>query len=522
MSGGTGRRVFVPADAAAVSLGADTVAAAFAKLPDVMVIRTGSRGMMWMEPLVEVEQDGARVGYPNVSADHVADVLDGSATSIGPVERYPWIANQHRITFARVGVIDPRDVTDYETYGGFDALRTALQGTPADVIAAVTTSGLRGRGGAGFPTGRKWQTVADAAASDPSATPFIVANADEGDSGAFGDRMLMEGDPLSLVEGMALAGYAVGAHRGYIYIRSEYPAAIATVTAAVDAARHAGYLGPDIAGSGFDFDIEVRRGGGAYICGEESSLLNSLEGKRGEVRAKPPIAAIAGLFGQPTVANNVLTLATVPALIADKGQSYAALGVGRSRGTQVFTLGGDVNHGGAVEVPFGTSVGELIGTYGAGTYSGSPVTAAQIGGPLGAYLVPHEFDLSADYETLTDAGAMLGHGGIVVWGDSLDPLAMARFAMEFTALESCGKCTPCRVGAVRGVEVIDALKGADKKSGAVPIQLRTLSELTDAMTRGSLCALGGMTAAPIDSLRRHFPEAFGPPATPSDNHAKEH
>jgi formate dehydrogenase iron-sulfur subunit len=503
-------RVFVPRDSAARSVGADEVAERIAVLAaatgrDVEVVRTGSRGMLWLEPLVEVETAAGRVGYGPVAAEDVdglvgAGMLEATAPGLGPVEELEWLRGQQRLTFARVGIIDPRDPDDYERHGGLAGLRAALGKAPAEVVEDVVASGLRGRGGAGFPAGIKWRTVAGASAE----VKFVCCNADEGDSGTFADRMLMEGDPFTLVEGMTIAAHAVGATEGYVYIRSEYPDAVESMTAAVAAARERGWLGERILGSELSFDLHVRVGAGAYICGEETSMLESLEGKRGQVRAKPPIPALQGLFGRPTVVNNVLTLAAVPYVLANGPAAYAEHGVGRSRGTSVFQLAGNVARGGIVETAFGITLGELVDGFGAGSASGRPVRAVQVGGPLGAYLPVDRFDLPMDYEAFAAAGAMVGHGGIVVFDDTVDMAAMARFAMAFCAEESCGKCTPCRVGAVRGVETIDRIRaGQDREKNLV-----LLDDLCELMTDGSLCAMGGLTPMPVRSAVEHFGEDF--------------
>ncbi len=499
------RTVFVPCDAAAVSVGADAVAEALAGHEDVRVVRNGTRGLLWAEPLVEVESEGGRVGYANVAPDEVDRLLSGGLDEdperfLGLVADHPWLRDQKRVTFARVGVIDPASLTDYQSHGGWVGLTRALTLSPEQVVDEVAESGLRGRGGAGFPTGIKWRTVLEQQADQK----FVCCNIDEGDSGTFADRILAEGDPFMLIEGMIIAGYAVGATEGYLYLRSEYPHAIAALRRAIESAYTNGYLGADILGSGVHFDLHLRVGAGAYICGEESSMLESLEGKRGEVRAKPPIPAIAGLFGRPTAVNNMLTVCAVPSILADGAAAYAALGVDRSRGTQVFQLGGNIRRGGIVELPFGVTLRELVETYGAGTRSGRPVRAVQVGGPLGAYLPPAQFDLPLDYETFVGAEAMVGHGGVVVWDDTADMARLARFAMEFCAIESCGKCTPCRVGSVRGVETLDRII-----AGEEPLtNLVLLEDLCETMTKGSLCAMGGLTPMPVQSALRHFPEDF--------------
>jgi formate dehydrogenase iron-sulfur subunit len=504
--------VYVPRDSAARSVGADEVAdtllrAAARDRRPIRLVRNGSRGMFWLEPLVEVVTPGGRVGYGPVAASDVdgllaTGLLDGADNPLrlGVVEELPWLATQNRVTFARVGVTDPLSPEDYLRHGGLLGLRRALELVPAEVIAEVTDSGLRGRGGAGFPAGIKWKTVLDCA----DELKFVCCNADEGDSGTFADRMVMEGDPFMLIEGMTIAAHAVGAREGYVYIRSEYPDAVATMRAAIAIAHTRGWLGERILGSALTFDLHVRVGAGAYICGEETSMLESLEGKRGMVRAKPPIPALHGLFGKPTVVNNVLTLATVPVILADGAQTYQALGVHRSRGTQVFQLGGNVAHGGIVETAFGITLGELVETYGGGTLSGRPVRAVQAGGPLGAYLPSSMFHLPMEYEAFAEAGAMLGHGGVVVFDDTVDMAAQARFAMEFCAEESCGKCTPCRVGSVRGVEVIDRIVAGEQRDE----NLALLGDLCDLMTDGSLCAMGGLTPMPVRSAIAHFPDDF--------------
>lgn len=505
-------RIYVPRDSAARSVGADEVAFAIEaglreRGVDVEVVRNGSRGLLWLEPLVEVETPAGRVGYGPVALRDVAGLLDAGLhegadhpLSLGLVDQIDWLASQQRVTFARVGVIDPLDLDDYRAHGGLRGLERALAIPQAEVVADVLASGLRGRGGAGFPAGIKWRTVLEAEGDQK----YVCCNADEGDSGTFADRMLMEGDPFTLLEGMAIAGIATGATQGLIYVRSEYPDAIATLWTAIDIARVDGWLGPDVMGSGRAFDIRVVEGAGSYVCGEETAMLESLEGKRGMVRPKPPIPALEGLFGKPTLVNNVLTLAAVPGIIADGAAAYQALGVDRSRGTQVFQLAGNIARGGIVELAFGVTLGELVEGYGGGTRSGRPLRAVQVGGPLGAYLPADTLDVPMDYEALAAAGGLLGHGGIVAFDDTVDMAAQARFAMEFCAAESCGKCTPCRIGSTRGVEVIDRITaGIDRDRNLV-----VLEDLCTTMTDGSLCAMGGLTPLPVRSALAHFPEDF--------------
>ncbi|WP_304615323.1 formate dehydrogenase beta subunit [Paracoccus sp. (in: a-proteobacteria)] len=495
--------IWVPMDSAAKALGADEVAEAVlreakARGLDVQVIRNGTRGMIWLEPLVELEREGQRIGFGAVAPEDVPALLDGRLETLGPVEAIPFFARQTRLTFARCGVIDPLDLDDYTAHGGLAGLRRAIDMEPGGIVAEVTASGLRGRGGAGFPTGIKWQTVANAVADQK----YIVCNADEGDSGTFADRMIMEGDPFSLIEGMAIAGLGVGATRGYVYLRSEYPNAIRVMEAAVRIARQRGLLGPDVLGSGRAFDMQIRKGAGAYVCGEETSLLNSLEGKRGTVRAKPPLPALEGFLGRPTVVNNVISLATVPVIFEKGAQHYAEFGLGRSRGTVTLQIAGNVARGGLFETAFGMSLGEVVNDIAGGTASGRPVKAVQVGGPLGAYMPVTKFDTPLGYEDFDAAGGLIGHAGLVVFDDSADMLQMARFAMEFCAVESCGKCTPCRIGAVRGVETIDRIAAGD--AAAIPL----LTDLCETMKDGSLCALGGFTPYPVMSALTQFPDDF--------------
>ncbi|KQW87037.1 formate dehydrogenase [Massilia sp. Root418] len=509
-------RIYIPGDSTALALGADDVAAAITaeaarRGVDIDIVRNGTRGLLWLEPLVEVGMAEGRIGFGPVDAGDVSALFDAGfhlgeskhALALGLVEQIPYLARQSRLTFARAGITDPLSLADYEAHEGYKGLRNALAMEPAAIVAAVTASGLRGRGGAAFPTGIKWNTVLKAAGPQK----YIVCNADEGDSGTFADRIVMEGDPFMLIEGMTIAGLAVGADKGYIYVRSEYPHAIANLNHAINSAVQAGYLGSNILGSGRAFELEVRKGAGAYICGEETALLESIEGKRGVVRAKPPLPALSGLFGQPTVINNVLSLAAVP-LILDKGAAYYQnYGMGRSRGTLPVQLAGNIRHGGLIELAFGVTLRDILYEYGGGSASGRPIKAVQVGGPLGAYLPESQWDTPLDYEAFASLWAVLGHGGIVVHDDSADMAKLARYAMEFCAVESCGKCTPCRIGSTRGVEVIDKIR--TNTDGERPRQVILLRELCDTMLHGSLCAMGGMTPYPVLSALNHFPQDFG-------------
>lgn len=521
---GAAVRVFLPCDSGARAAGADEVAQALQAEAArrgiaLELVRNGSRGLFWLEPLLEVQTPTGRVGFGPVTVDDVGPLLDAGALdplragrvehplALGLVDALPYLKRQQRLTFARMGITDPLSLADYEAHGGWAGLRTALAMGGDGIVAQVLDSGLRGRGGAAFPAGIKWKTVRAAA----GAQKYVVCNADEGDSGTFSDRMTMEGDPYLLIEGMAIAGIAVGATRGYIYVRSEYPDAIAALNEAIARATAAGWLGSSVAGSGHAFTLEVRKAAGSYVCGEETAMLESIEGKRGIVRAKPPLPAIAGLFGCPTVINNVITFASVPVILARGAAFYRDYGMGRSSGTLPFQLAGNVKHGGLVELAFGVTLRELVFGFGGGTASGRPVKAIQVGGPLGAYVPESKWDLPLDYETYTAMGATVGHGGIVVHDDRANLAKLARYAMDFCAIESCGKCTPCRIGSTRGVEVIDRIVKAPD-AAAREQQVELLRDLCDTMVHGSLCAMGGMTPYPVLSALDHYPQDFGLPA----------
>jgi formate dehydrogenase iron-sulfur subunit len=506
-------RVYIPLDAGAVAVGADDIAFALAQAAKarniaIDIVRTGSRGLYWLEPMVEVATSAGRVAFGPVTTADVPSLLDAITGNgqhplhLGIADEIPWLKRQTRLTFARCGITDPRSVEDYRAHGGYKGLERALTLSSDEILADITTSGLRGRGGAGFPTGIKWKTVAQAKAD----RKFIVCNADEGDSGTFADRMIMEGDPFVVIEGMTIAGITVGATKGYIYIRSEYPHAVIAMNAAIAAAKRAGYLGAKVGGSSHSFDLEVRVGAGAYVCGEETSLLESLEGRRGIVRAKPPLPAHKGLFGKPTVINNVLSFAAIPFILDNGAKAYADYGMGRSRGTMPIQLAGNIRYGGLFETAFGITLGELIDDIGGGTFTGRPVRAVQVGGPLGAYFPRALFDTPFDYEAFAARDGLIGHAGVVVFDDSVDMAKQARFAMEFCAVESCGKCTPCRIGSTRGVEIIDKIRNGERVSE----NLAVVEDLCNTMKFGSLCALGGFTPYPVMSALKHFREDFGP------------
>jgi formate dehydrogenase iron-sulfur subunit len=506
-------KIYVPCDSSAVSLGADRVATAITleankRGVEIELIRNGSRGLYWLEPLVEVQTSKGRVAYGPVQASDVASLFDADfitggthARSLGLTEEIEYLKKQQRLTFARIGKTNPVSLNDYLDNDGYRGLNNALKLPQADIVKAVTDSGLRGRGGAAFPTGIKWNTVLNT----PSEQKYIICNADEGDSGTFSDRMVMEGDPFVLIEGMTIAGLAVGATQGYIYLRVEYPHAFEVLNSAIDTAYKEGYLGENIQGSGKAFHLEVRLGAGAYVCGEETSLMESLEGKRGLVRFKPPLPAIKGLFGQPTVVNNVISLASVPIILDKGGDYYRDFGMGRSRGTLPIQLAGNIKHAGLVESAFGLTLRELLYDFGGGSASGRPIRAVQVGGPLGSYMPESQFDTPLDYEAFAAIWAVLGHGGIVVFDDTVDMAEMAKYSMEFCAIESCGKCTPCRIGSTRGYEVMDDIINRRDLDKNIPL----LRDLCDTLLNGSLCALGGMTPYPVLSALNHFPEDFG-------------
>jgi len=506
-------KIFIPRDSSALSLGADKVYKEIlseSKKRDINIeiIRNGSRGLFWLEPMIEVETSKGRVAYGPINISDINSLFDSEFflgkkhnLFLGITEEIKWLKNQERLTYARVGITDPVSIEDYEGLDGFKGLKNALKLSPEKIVQEVADSGLRGRGGAAFPTGIKWKTVLDA----PSEKKYIVCNADEGDSGTFSDRMIMENDPFVLIEGMIIAGLAVGADQGYIYLRSEYPHAQKILNEAISIALEKNYLGKNILGSDFSFSLEVTRAAGAYICGEETSLLESLEGKRGMVRYKPPLPAIEGFYGKPTVVNNVISLATIP-IIMDKGANfYANYGMGRSKGTLPIQLAGNLKQTGLVEKAFGISLRELLYDFGGGSATGKPIKAVQVGGPLGAFLPKEQFDTPLDYEKFSEINAVVGHGGIVAFDESVDMSKMARYSFEFCAIESCGKCTPCRIGSTRGMEVIDKIKtGVDQEKN-----VSLLRDLGDTMVNGSLCAMGGMTPFPVISALNFFPEDFG-------------
>ncbi len=505
-------KVFVPRDSSAISVGADFVVAELEKVEGIEIVRNGSRGLFWLEPMVEVETSKGRVAYGPVSHQDIDSLIDsgmlegnsGHDLHLGLTQEIPYLAKQQRLTFKRAGLIDPVSLSDYQAHKGYQGLERALTMTNQECVDEVKQSGLRGRGGAAFPTGIKWQTVLDASSEKGDDKKYIVCNADEGDSGTFADRLQMEADPFGLIEGMTIAGIAVGADKGYIYLREEYPHAHAILNETIEIAKAHNLLGDNILGGPKSFDLEVRLGAKSYICGEETALLESLEGKRGIVRAKPPLPALEGLFAKPTVVNNVLSLSSIPIIFAEGAAYYAGYGMGRSRGTMPFQLAGNLKQTGLVELAFGITLRELLEDFGGGSASGKPLRAVQIGGPLGPYMPESQWDTEMDYEALSSVGSMLGHGGIVAFDSSVDMAEQARFSMEFCAEESCGKCTPCRVGAVRGVETIDKIRANQDRQENIVL----LTSLCNTMEQGSLCAMGGMTPFPVMSSLKHFQEDF--------------
>jgi formate dehydrogenase iron-sulfur subunit len=503
-------KLYIPRDSSSLSMGAEKVALAFklalqsSNANNTTIVRNGSRGVYWLEPMIEVETADGRVAYGPVKAGDVDSLVAQGALEgrqdhplcLGLTEEIPYLKKQQRLTFARAGIIDPVNLDDYLATDGYKGLKRAIKMTSQGIVDEVKESGLRGRGGAAFPTGIKWQTVLGA----KSAQKYIVCNADEGDSGTFADRLQMEADPFGLIEGMTIAGLAVGATRGFIYLREEYPHAHEILNQAISIAEQYNYLGDNVLNTGIAFHLEVRLGAKAYICGEETALLESLEGKRGMVRPKPPLPALEGLFGEPTVVNNVLSLSTVAIIMARGADFYKAFGMGRSLGTMPFQLAGNLKYAGLVEIAFGITLRELLYDFGGGSFNGRPLRAVQAGGPLGSYLPESQWDVQMDYEAMAALGGVLGHGGIVAFDDRVDMSVQARFAMEFCVIESCGKCTPCRIGSTRGVEVIDKIRaGVDRQDN-----VELLEELCETMVDGSLCAMGGMTPFPVQSALKHF------------------
>jgi len=483
---------------------------------EVKVVETGCHGFCEKGPIVIVYPEG--VFYCQVEADDINEIVEEHLlkgrvverllyTELGTEKKIPayseidFYKKQHRIVLANCGRINPESIKEYIAVGGYEACGKALtEMTPEEVIAEVKKSGLRGRGGAGFPTGLKWEFTRQT----PGDKKYVICNADEGDPGAFMDRSLLEGDPHRIIEGMIIAAYAIGADEGYIYVRAEYPLAIRRLEIALEQAREYGFLGENIFGSGFNFDLKIKKGAGAFVCGEETALMASIEGKRGMPRPKPPFPSVSGLWGKPTNINNVETFGNVPDIIRNGADAYRAIGTEKSTGTKVFALTGKINNTGLVEVPMGMTLREIIYDIGGGVSNGGKLKAVQIGGPSGGCIPADLLDLPIDYESLQEAGAMMGSGGMVVMDETTCMVDVARFFLQFTQSESCGKCTPCREGTKRMLEILDRICSGEGREG----DLELLEELGDHIVSTSLCQLGGSAPNPVLSTLKYFREEY--------------
>ena len=496
------KRMYIPQDTAARAVGAERLAKAWAKERDIELVRTSSRGAFYLEPLVEVDGPDGRIGWPRATESDLSSILQGKGGT--PIATIPFLAKQTRVTFDNFGETRPLSLAGYRSHGGFEGLEEALSLAPQEIITEIKKSQMRGRGGAAFPVWRKWQAAMETAADQK----YVVANGDEGDGGTYCDRMIMEGEPFRLIEGMLIAAKAIGATKGYIYCRHEYPAAARTVQEAIDILTRAGCLGEEALGrnarAGGQFTIEVFVGAGSYVCGEETALLQSLEGKRGMVQAKPPYPAVSGLYEKPTLVSNVLTFATIPSILKRGGEWHALLGTEHSKGTIPLQVGGRVKQPGLVEIPFGLSLEEVIEDFGGGMATGARFKAVQVGGPLGSLFTRAGLQTKICYEAFAQAGAILGHGGIVVFDQETEMLELARHFMAFTADESCGKCTPCRVGSVRAREILDGIMQGRGRPG----DLELLADLGETMKQASLCALGGRAPYPVLTAIEHFRKEF--------------
>ena len=500
-------KIYIPKETSACSVGSDLIAGKINALTQehkhISIIRNGSWGAFWLEPFVEIEINGNRVGvsYLNKDISHLTSIEefidDFNNSKPHNILEIDFIKQQTRLVFSRIGLDDPLDLNQYCNSGGYKGLEKSFEIGQQKTIDEIKKSGLNGRGGAAFPTAIKMQTVLD----QESKTKYVACNADEGDGGTFSDRLIMECDPYSLIEGMTIAAYSVGANHGYIYLRSEYPLAKYFLTEAIKILKSHNLLGKNILGKNFTFDIELRIGAGSYVCGEETAMMESIEGRRGLVRSKPPLPAIKGLFHQPTLINNVITLASMSVILLHGKEIFSQFGSGKSVGTMPYQLCGNIKQGGLIEVPFGITLNEMIYDFGAGTFNEKPVHAVQIGGPLGIYLPTHLLNTPLTIEALMDLNGSLGHGGVIVFDDSTNMALQAKFAMDFCAIESCGKCTPCRIGSVRGVELIDKIYNGT----AVKADRILLEELCETMETTSLCAMGGMTPNPVRSIIKYFP-----------------
>jgi len=487
-------RFYLSNDTSARAAGADRVAEAWEGRPGLELVRTSSRGAFFLEPLVERDTPAGRLAWPNAKPDDLPNILSGAGGV--PVAQIPFLSCQTRLTFANFGVTRPLSLEDYRTHGGGQGLARACSLSPEAIIDELKLSQLRGRGGAAFPVWNKWRV----AQQTPADRKYVVANADEGDAGTYCDRMIMEGEPFRLIEGLLICARAIGAEHGYIYCRKEYPAAATVLRAAIAQAEQSGML----ESLGRPVHLEVLVGAGSYVVGEETALLESLEGRRGVVQARPPYPAVSGLYGHPTIVSNVLTFATVSNILAQGGARYAALGTERSRGTVVLQIGGRVKQPGLVEMPFGATLEEVLEQFGGGMAPGARFKAVQVGGPLGSLFPASRLGIRICYDAFAEAGAILGHGGIVVYDDETDMVELARHFMAFTAEESCGKCTPCRIGSMRGREILERVQAGQGR----PDDLALLADLGETMQQASLCAFGGRAPYPVLTAIEHFPEEF--------------
>ena len=483
-------------------------------LKNVTVSQTGCIGVCRLEPIVEVYKPGQpKVTYVNMTADKVAKIVDEHIVNNNVVTEYidasgikslndtNFYKKQKRIALRNCGVIDPENIDEYIAMDGYRALGKALtEMTPAEVIQVVKASGLRGRGGAGFPTGMKW----DFAAREVNDQKYVCCNADEGDPGAFMDRSVLEGDPHAVLEAMAIAGYAIGSNQGYIYVRAEYPVAVTRLNIAIEQAKKYGLLGENIFNTGFNFDIKIRLGAGAFVCGEETALMTSIEGKRGEPRPRPPFPAVKGLFGKPTILNNVETFANVAQVILRGSDLLSSMGTEKSKGTKVFALGGKITNTGLVEIPMGTTLREIVEDIGGGVPNGKKFKAAQTGGPSGGCIPAEHLDTPIDYENLTAIGSMMGSGGLIIMDEDNCMVDIAKFFLDFTVDESCGKCSPCRIGTKRLYEILERITNGQ---GTME-DLNVLDELCNNLKSNCLCALGQTAPNPVISTIRYFRDEY--------------
>ena len=483
---------------------------------EIQVVRTGCFGLCALGPIMIVYPEGCF--YSEVKVEDIPEIVEEhllkgrivkrllysetvTEDAVKPLNETNFYKKQHRVALRNCGVIDPENIEEYIAYDGYQALAKALtQMTPQDVIQTVIDSGLRGRGGGGFPTGRKWSFTA----ANQADQKYVVCNADEGDPGAFMDRSVLEGDPHCIVEAMALCGYATGATEGYVYVRAEYPIAVERLQKAIDDAREYGLLGKNIFGSGFDFDLFIRLGAGAFVCGEETALMTSIEGNRGEPRPRPPYPAVKGLFGKPTTENNVETFANIPQIVLHGAEFFNTMGTETSKGTKVFALGGKINNTGLVEVPMGTTLREIVEDIGGGIPNGKKFKAAQTGGPSGGCLPADLLDIKIDYDNLVAKGAMMGSGGLIVMDEDDCMVDIAKFFLKFTVDESCGKCTPCRVGTRRLLEILEKIT-----SGKGTMEdLERMEKLCHYIKENSLCGLGQTAPNPVLSTYERFKDEY--------------